>query len=284
MNRMDRKKEKEVQKRINFLNVVIYPEERQSARRYVDILMTIKDKKIAVNTHADKITQVETLEQEGDFYIGKLVNFTSLDGNKWFNKDTNTVEHFSFDLNIYPNAKEWSFFFMPSLHRIALIGNEKPSLTQIQKFFQSALNHVVNEAFDESVEVNIVSSATKIEEILSSSITSLEIKVTYSNNDLNEDMEALIDQEMKRSKVRQIGTKATGTKKNPLLINENRFLKGLTKLSRNNGYAIATGLFQGKYQKVSTKKFPHLSFLKYKEGNMLSQLKHLMQSLFDKHE
>lgn len=281
---MDNKKEKKIQKRINFLNVVIYPEERQSAKRYVELLMAIKDKKIAVNTYADKITQVETLEQEGDLYIGKLVNFTSLEGNKWFNKDTNTVEHFTFDLNIYPNAKEWSFFFMPSLHRIALIGNEKPSLSQIQKFFQNAFNHVVNEIYDEKVEVNIVSSAKKIEEILSSSITSLHIKVTYSNNDLNEDMEALIDQEMKKSKVRKIETIATGTRKNPLVISKDGLLKGLTKLSRNNGYAIATGLFHGKYQKVSTKEFPQISFLNFKEGNMLSQLKLLIQSLFGRHE
>lgn len=281
---MDNKKEKKIQKTINFLNVVIYPDERQSARRYVELLMAITDKKIAVNTYADKITQVETLEQDGDLYIGKLVNFTSLDGNKWFNKDTNTVEHFTFDLNIYPNAKEWSFFFMPSLHRIALIGNEKPSLSQIQKFFQNALNHVVSEIYDEKVEVNIVSSAKKIEEILNSSITSLHIKVTYSNNDLNEDMEALIDQEMKKSKVRKIETIATGTRKNPLVISKDGLLKGLTKLSRNNGYTIATGLFYGKYQKVSTKEFPQISFLNFKEGNMLPQLKLLIQSLFGRHE
>lgn len=58
---MDRKKEKEMQKRIIFLNFVIYPEERQSAKRYVELLTAIKDKKIAVNTHLDKITQVESL-------------------------------------------------------------------------------------------------------------------------------------------------------------------------------------------------------------------------------
>ena len=101
--------EKLVKKEVRFLNVVLYPESRQSPQRYAELFAKVFDLKIAVNTFAEKITQIESFDVDKDFYYGRLVNFTDLQGKKWFNRELNVVEDFEFTLKKYPNAKEKDF-------------------------------------------------------------------------------------------------------------------------------------------------------------------------------
>lgn len=249
--------EKLITKDVRFLNVVLYPEKRQSTQRYIELFAKIFDTKIAVNTYAEKITQMESLVLDEDVYYGKLVNFTDLKGKKWFDKDANAVENFEFNLNKFPNAKEKEFYFFPSIHRIAIIGKDSPSLSQVQKFFQLAFAKVVDSKYDEAVEVNIITDSVVLDKIYNSpKLVSLEIHVSYSNNDLNEDYQALIDEQLKEQDVRKFNSTVSGTSNTPLKMKKKSFLGGLLGLTQNNGYAIAKGDFDGVYQTVSTREYP----------------------------
>ena len=59
--------EKLVIKEVRFLNVVLYPESRQSPQRYAELFAKVFDLKIAVNTFAEKITQIESFDVDKDF-------------------------------------------------------------------------------------------------------------------------------------------------------------------------------------------------------------------------
>ena len=273
--------ERLVKKEVRFLNVVLYPESRQSPRRYAELFAKVFDLKIAVNTFAEKITQIESYEVDKDFCYGRLVNFTDLQGKKWFDRELNVVEDFEFTLKKYPNAKEKDFYFLPSIHKIAIIGRESPSLGQVQKFFQLALSKVVDHEFDESVEVNIVTDSILLDKIYSSAkLVSLELHVSYSNNDVNEDYEAAIDEELKDQEVRKMHSTFSGTFKNPLKIKKKSLIGGILSLTRNNGYAIAKGEFDGEYQTVSTQNYPQSCKLVTTEKNLKSELKKKMLSFF----
>ena len=275
--------EKLITKDVRFLNVVLYPENRQSTQRYIELFTEIFDTKIAVNTYAEKITQMETLEQVEGMYFGKLVNFTDLKGKKWFDKDTNVVENFDFNLNKFPNAKEKEFYFLPSIHRIAVIGKNSPSLGQVQKFFQQAFAKVVDAKHDEAVEVNVITDSVVIDKIYSSQkLVSLELHVSYSNNDLNGDYQALIDDQMKEQEVRKFKSTVSGTLNTPLKIKKQSFLGGLLGLTQNNGYAIAKGDFDGTYQAVSTRDFPLSCKITSTIGGFCKALKEKMLSLLNR--
>lgn len=277
------KDKKEKTTKVRYLNVVIYPEKRQSPQRYCELLTKISDANVAVNTYSEKITQIENLDLEQDVYHGKLVNFTDLHGKKWFDKDKNVVEDFQFDLNKFPNAKEKEFYFFPNMHRIAVISNDAPSLGQVQKFFQYAFNKVASKKDDESVEVNIISESVIIDKIFSAkSLTSLEIHVSYSNNDLNEGYQAYIDETLKQDKVRKVDAKFTATQKNPMSLSKNGVVGGLLSLSQNNGYAVASGEIDGLKQTVSTQNYPKVSTIKYIEGEILAALKPIIEKIVGK--
>lgn len=277
------KDKKEKTTKVRYLNVVIYPEKRQSPQRYCELLTKISDANVAVNTYGEKITQIESLDLEQDVYHGKLVNFTDLQGKKWFDKDKNVVENFQFDLNKFPNAKEKEFYLFPNMHRIAVIGKDAPSLGQVQKFFQYAFNKVASKKDDESVEVNIISESVIIDKIFSAkSLTSLEIHVSYSNNDLNEGYQAYIDETLKKDNVRKVNAKFTATQKNPMSLSKNGVVGGLLNLTQNNGYAVASGEIDGFKQTVSTQNYPMVSIIKHKDGGLFTAIKTYMQDLFGK--
>lgn len=280
---MERKIEKIIETKVRFLNVVIYPENRQSAQRYCELLAKIKDDKVAVNTYSEKITQIESLDIIDNIYCGQLVNFTDLRGKKWFDKDKNVVVDFYFDLNKFPNAKEIDFYFFPKYHKIAVIGDKGPSLKQVQTFFQQAFNKVVMQEFNESVEVNIVTDSVAIDKIFENrKLTSLEIHVSYSNNDMNDGYQALIDNEMKKGNVRKVNAKFSATPKVPMSLNKEGVIGGFLGLAQNNGYAIASGEFDGKTQKVSTQDYPLISIVSHKVGAFFGSLRQSVESLFGK--
>ena len=60
-------------------------------------------------------------------------------------------------------------------------------------------------------------------------LTNLEIKVSYTNNDNNDEWEAIIDEQMKESEVSVVSTKYQGPKRT-YKIKEKNFLGGMLKL------------------------------------------------------
>ena len=156
---------------------------------------------------------------------------------------------------------------------MAILENSKTSPSQISKFFENAFNQVCDKSVDEEVKVSVVSTEDVIDQIYSSNeITHLEIKVSYTNNDNNEGWDYLIDQQMKDCKVSEMSTKVVGTQKKPIQLKKDTFLGGMLNLSRENGYASATLITDGKRKKVVTKEHPLISSVCFDDSDEYSLL------------
>ena len=131
-------------------------------------------------------------EHDGLIY-GSLINYTKLNEEGWFNEETEEIEDVNINPNLNPNSKEWEYFFLPQAHRLAI--------------FEDALNKVTDKNKGENVKVNIVATEDAIEKIFNAvQLTNLEIKVSYTNNDNNDEWEAIIDEQMKESEVSVVST------------------------------------------------------------------------------
>ncbi|MFK1787220.1 DUF4747 family protein [Bacteroides fragilis] len=162
-------------------------------------------------------------EHDGLIY-GSLINYTKLNEEGWFNEETEEIEDVNINPNLNPNSKEWEYFFLPQAHRLAIFEDANTSSSQIAYFFEEALNKVTDKNKGENVKVNIVATEDAIEKIFNAvQLTNLEIKVSYTNNDNNDEWEAIIDEQMKESEVSVVSTKVSGTKKKPIKLKKKNF-------------------------------------------------------------
>ena len=175
---------------------------------------------------------------------------------------------------------------MPQAHRLAIFEDANTSSSQIAYFFEDALNKVTDKNKGENVKVNIVATEDAIEKIFNAvQLTNLEIKVSYTNNDNNDEWEAIIDEQMKESEVSVVSTKVSGTKKKPIKLKKKTFIGGMLKLSRENGYAKATAYFDGKRDVINTKEHPLIDEVRYEnEDSLLDKIKSRILSLSKRHE
>ena len=224
-------------------------------------------------------------EHDGLIY-GSLINYTKLNDEGWFNEETEEIEDVNINPNLNPNSKEWEYFFLPQAHRLAIFEDANTSSSQIAYFFEDALNKVTDKNKGENVKVNIVATEDAIEKIFNAvQLTNLEIKVSYTNNDNNDEWEAIIDEQMKESEVSVVSTKVSGTKKKPIKLKKKTFLGGMLKLSRENGYAKATAYFDGKRDVINTKEHPLIDEVRYEnEDSLLDKIKSRILSLSKRHE
>lgn len=258
--------------KLTFYNVVIQPVSQQSPERYKELINKIYSDKVAINTYSDKYTCIRILKEEGDLIRGQLVNYTELSNQNWYNSSTNETEDINLDPSLHPNAKKWEFYFLPKTHTLAV--TSIAPVRQIDNFFTMAFNSVADKTKDEEIQFNVISSKDSIEKIVNAeTLTSIEIVVSYSNNDNNEDWDRLIDESLKSSDVRRAEVKMTGSRKNPIKLLANSMIQGLLNLSRRNGRAKAIVYENGKREAISTSSSPDTATILYTdETNMIESI------------
>lgn len=245
-------------------NIVIQPETLQSSERYVELLRKIKEEEIAYITYGDKATQLYSLKEWDGLLYGELVNYTVLSTIGWYNSKSKEIEPYTVNPDMHPNPIKWAFFFLPDTHRLAVVS--KASVHQIDKFFNYAFSVVTDKDQDESVQFHVVASSSSIKDVfIAPDLTSLEIRVHYSNNDSDDDWDGPIDRSMKESDVRSVVIKLQGTKKNPLKILENTLFGAFLNLSKSNGTFKATKYDEGKRQVISSGPVPEKKTIAYED-------------------
>ena len=136
--------------------------------------------------------------------------------------------------------------------------------------------------FDE-VKITQETSQEGLDEIFNfDSIDSIEIEVSYSNNDTNDITAMAIDRQFKQNNVSSIKTKAEGSKGRPLTLkNDDTYLASLVKLSKHNGFAKAQGKVGRHVKKVNTKNYPMVQILeKVTSKNIFQKVFNLISTLF----
>lgn len=265
-------KDKKIKLRYKLLNFDITPVACQSPEKYVELLKKILDDKIHKTTFHEKRTELKYLEVQDRYVYGTLINSTILSNGKWFDDDKEGMVDFEVDKKLHPNTQVWRFCFVPSTHRLALYLDNKASLGQVKKYFEEAFKDVVDRDKGEEVHVSIVSSEDAIDAILNAKhLTSLEMEVTYTNNDNNEEWEEA-DQQLKDSKITKVKTKLSGTPQQPISLKSGTFFHSLLHLCKDYGKAIAVGKFDGKRKKISTERYPDEIRTSYIDGQSREEI------------
>lgn len=277
-------KEKAKNVNLRFYNVVIHPSDKHEPQYYVNLFDVIHKQGKSYYTSNDKKTKLRVYSKVNDLIQCTLINYTKLDDNDdWYDEVQDKLVKHETDPNIYPHAKEWDIYFLPEKHRMAVVSKSGISWSQIEKYFNKAFEDASSVLGYDEVVLNQETSQEGIDQVFSfDDIDTLEIEVSYSNNDTNDITAAAIDAQFKSSNVGKIKTKASGSKGKPFILkNDDSYMAGLVKLAKHNGSVKADGHVGKKRKKINTKSYPMVQVLKKVTSTSIGQrAKDLLLSLF----
>ena len=253
-------------------NIKISPRtsEENFTQLYVDLIRKLHSDNIAINTRGEKYMELRTLSSYDNDKVlyGKLTFYTILNGNDWYNKRSKTIENVELENDLYPNAKEIEYFFIPEAHRFCFINKSNGiAMSQIEIFLSKALPLIVDQ--DKTVIVTKELTEDVIDRIISASkLFKLQIDLSYSNNDLSEDFEELLDNDLRDGQVKNLNLLAKSFKSETIDLENSKLLSAALKLSQSNGYAEAyIENNEGKNETVATNEYPRKELVFSTEGN-----------------
>ncbi len=270
---------------LRYYNVVIQPAEFHQTENYVELMKRVFHGGQSIATGSDKVTKMRLLDIANDIMHGQLINYSTLSTKNWYDDNADRVVEHDTEPNLYPNAREWDFYFMPEKHRMAVVIKRGISWSQFEKYFAKVFEQVCEGLGFDNVQFNRVTTSQGLEEIFNlDTIHSLEIEVSYSNNDNNDAFTTAIDDEFKETNVSLLKAKAVGTKEHPIKLKKegNSVLNSLLNLTRNNGFAKAKGKEGRNSKTINTRDFPQISKLVRVSANSIyTRVKDAINSVID---
>jgi len=250
-------------KRIQFINIKLRPQESQKPERYVELIYSIFQSKIAVNTYSDKHTRIQSLYgKDTEIIHGELVNFTKLNPDlPAYDTEANELKMISYDTKIGPNAKTCEYFFVPKYHRFILLNDSKISTNQVIKFLEKAFPEKLND--NEEVDITIEKSSESIDRIINSQAQYIKVVLSYSNNGNNESWAAALDTEYRDNGVKQVEVIYKSDKDNLIDISQTKTIKGNVLLSQSNGYVLANIIEDDKIVHINTNDHPRIEIITF---------------------
>ena len=270
--------------RIAILNIKVSPKKKEIDTKefYSDILNKIRKEDIAVNTRSDKYVDIFSMSKYDEkCFFGKFSYYTLIDPEKdWYHRKDKILTKVDFDPELSPNVKNSEYFFIPEAHRLCLsLTSSGIAISQIILFLEAAIRRVVSE--DQTVEVIQEKSEDVIGRILKSKfLTKLDIRISYTNDDLNKDFAEFLDQDLKDGQVRNLDLSANSFQKDFIDITQSKLLKGALELSQSNGYAEAVTKESKKSTKISTKEYPREEIIHSTEGSEHIDVYNRIKNLF----
>lgn len=270
--------DKEISFKFCIFNIKILPKEEGL---YFDAFQNIFTKEWAFNTRSDKYMEIHSLSalEDKSAIEGELIYYTILNGNDWYNRKTKRIENIEIDPNLNPNAKVGEFYFVPNAHRFCFVlksGGISPS--QVKIFLEKSLQRLFSEkeiVVEEETSHDFLAIIKRAK-----SIKRLHINITYTNDDLTADFEALWDEDLKRSKIGRTDITARALKKRDIDLINNKVLMGALQLSESNGYAEVV-VKEGKLNKVyKTTEYPRIEIVKTTMNKKLVAVRNKILSIF----
>lgn len=257
---------------ISIFNIKISPKESEEdfTKLYTDLIKRLHSENKAINTRGDKWMELRTQfsYKKDKVLYGKITYFSMLDGEDWYNRRTKKIETVELDKDLYPNAKEVEYFFIPEIHRFCFITKSNGiAMSQVEIFLKEALPQLINDTKTVIVTQELTSDV--IERIMNApKLFRLEIGISYSNNDLSDEFEELFDNDLRNSQIQNLNMTAKSFKNDTIDIENSKVLKAALKLSQSNGYAEATiQNDEGKNENVATIEYPRKELVFSTEGN-----------------
>lgn len=281
---MGKIREQEKSFKIGILNIKVAPkkENLDNTIYYSSIFQGIFENELAFNTRGDKYMEFKSMNiaKDGKCIFGKLIYYTVLNPNDWYNRKSKAFQTVEIDSNLYPNAIEGDYYFIPSAHRFCFVLKSNGiALSQVEIF----LNYVLSKIIEDNQLVFIYRELTEdfIERIVKAeTITRLDIDISYTNNDLTNDFEKLLDNDLRDGQVRNLHLEAKSFNKESISLTQSKVLSAALKLSQSNGYAEATIKENGKSINVSTTEYPRNEQIFTKEGREYIDVYNKVMNLF----
>ena len=244
---------------LRYYNVVIQPADYHHPDYYKKLIQKVFQAGNVIVTATDKVTKMRGLDETNGVLIGHLVNYSILSSKNWYDNNADTIIEHDTEPDLYPYAREWEFYFIPETHRMAVVVKKDLAWGQFEEFMNKAFKSACESMGFDDVMFNRITSTNGIEAIYSlDTITSLDIEVSYSNNDNNDEYTEAIDDEFKSSNVSRMKAKVFGTSQHPIQLKRegNSVLNSLLVLSKNNGFAKAKGKIGKETMTINTRDFP----------------------------
>lgn len=276
-------KEKSRQLKLRFFNIVIHPSDKHKEQCYIDLFDKIFEQGKTYETGGDRRTKIRTYSKTKNTICFTLVNYVTLEENGWYDEKQDNMIEYKVDPNVHPNCKEWNLYFIPSKHRLAVEVKKGVSWAQLRQYMSKTLQDAGDALGYDEVRFTQETSKECIDEIFAlDSINTLEIEVSYSNNDTNDITAQLIDDEFKKSNVSTIKAKAVSSKGNPIILAKDKgVLPSLVKLTQHNGHAKAIGKMGDRPKTINTNDYPmERKLTKVKTGNLLDKVFQAVSSIF----
>jgi hypothetical protein len=258
-------KQKRKLKRFRFFgfNVKLYSLERKGESIYAELIQNIFRQDILVSIGAERAMTLRTQftasatnqDLRHQIFYGKLLRFTLLEGNNWYSKTKHDFINYEVPLDAFPNAFETDYIFIPAVHRFFIKISSKINANITREFLEKAFSRVA--LSNEQVTVNVIQSKDIIDQIISSDdLRSLKVNVSYTNDDIGDEAQELIDKLLKDG---QIGEAEASFRpdQNGNLSTKSSLIRGLLEIAKDNGRAEATIINEnGKRQKIKTTNYP----------------------------
>ena len=236
------KKARKVTTKFYVLNVKLRSNERSGTDAYLDIFQDIYRHKTMGNLRGVRSvilrTQFKT-EVEGEKILyGKIGRFTKLESDEWLNVQNLEKEHVELPAGLFPNLNETDYYWIPQAHRFIIRKKSGgPTVSNAVSFLNDAIKKHISAT--EQFEVAVETSRDEVEKIFNSQVRRLEIEISYTNQDTNEETAKFIDDQLKTGNVGKYKMIVTPDQ-NENLSFDSKILKGALELAKSNGKAIAS--------------------------------------------
>lgn len=275
-------KSDQIEKEFYLYNVKILPPKDGT---YDALLQGIYEANISIivapTNHNSRTVKIETIETSDGVVYGTLVSFSNKRFHEVYNEEQKARARILLKDIEHLDPHIASFYFVPEAHRMC-ITKEIPR-NHVITFLRESIEQTL---FMQGKEVHIYqeTDCKSLEDITSlRNITSFKATVSYTNDDLTKDFEALWDQELKADRSEKAEVKVSASQNNPngLSIRRGSLIHGLAKLAQSNGSAEVTVLdSEGKKQVYSTESYPRKETISSPSASMHLAVKRRIMDIF----
>lgn len=271
------------------LNLKILPAPGAGSEYYFDLLQrwygSTKHIKVPGDTrHYYILTRFDHMHNRKIVY-GTITKFDSLNAID-FVDDNNQPTGYGIPENQRARLNEYEFIFVPECHRFALIksGKLRESIKKVGRSFRGievlmveSLKNFVPEGTEVHASLELKSDV--FEEIFNSRLLDLKFKLSYTNDDLNEEHAELFDDLLKESQVASFSGKMKPDA-NGEINTDGKLVSGILQLAKQNGvFEAEVKPENAKKKRIRSEDHPLVEEIKIKDP--VDRTLTFMRSLYD---
>ncbi|HET6993783.1 MAG TPA: DUF4747 family protein [Chitinophagaceae bacterium] len=243
-------------------NTTLQSEQRKGDQAYLELVQNISKQGVLVPIGAERVVMLRNQfkaeylfnNKVHQILYGKIVRFTVIDPKHWYNTQKRDFENHELPAGIFPNGYETDYVFFPSIHRFFVKVDAKITPNIVELFLSEAFEQVIYQ--NEEIFVNLMQSTDEINQIINSPrISSLNVSVSYTNEDIGPEYKDFVDGLLKEAQAGHLDANFKPDQHGKLA-NNSKLIRGLLELVKDNGEAQATAEINGKKKVITTKDYP----------------------------